>query len=54
MLTLVSATLGHAFDLELPAGQTPEKLDMEEAVTLLLQRATPLMVHSVPRLLRST
>jgi len=38
MVTLTSATLVHAFDWELPAGQTPEKLDMEEAFTLMLQR----------------
>jgi flavonoid 3'-monooxygenase len=53
MVTLASATLVHAFDWELPAGQTPDKLDMEEAFTLLLQRATPLMVQPVPRLLPS-
>ncbi|XP_034570373.2 flavonoid 3'-monooxygenase CYP75B4 [Setaria viridis] len=51
MVTLASATLVHAFDWEMPAGQTPDELDMEEAFTLLLQRAVPLMVHPVPRLL---
>ncbi|CAD6333615.1 unnamed protein product [Miscanthus lutarioriparius] len=53
MVTLTSATLVHAFDWELPAGQTPDKLNMEEAFTLLLQRAVPLMAHPVPRLLPS-
>ncbi|EMS66050.1 Flavonoid 3'-monooxygenase [Triticum urartu] len=37
----------------LPAGQTPDKLNMEEAFSLLLQRAVPLMAHPVPRLLPS-
>ncbi|XP_066366483.1 flavonoid 3'-monooxygenase CYP75B4-like [Miscanthus floridulus] len=53
MVTLTSATLVHAFDWESPAGQTPDKLNMEEAFTLLLQRAVPLMAHPVPRLLPS-
>ncbi|KAJ1295937.1 hypothetical protein BS78_01G260700 [Paspalum vaginatum] len=53
MVTLTSATLVHAFDWELPPGQTPDELNMEEAFTLLLQRAVPLMVHPVPRLLPS-
>ncbi|XP_025828362.1 flavonoid 3'-monooxygenase CYP75B4-like isoform X1 [Panicum hallii] len=53
MVTLTSATLVHAFGLELPAGQSVDKLSMEEAFTLLLQRAVPLMVHLVPRLLPS-
>ena len=53
MVTLASATLVHAFRWELPAGQTVDKLNMEEAFTLLLQRAVPLMVHPVPRLLPS-
>ncbi|OEL20936.1 Flavonoid 3'-monooxygenase [Dichanthelium oligosanthes] len=53
MVTLACATLVHAFDWELPAGQTPEELSMEEAFTLLLQRAVPLMAHPVPRLLPS-
>ncbi|CAN6363266.1 unnamed protein product [Urochloa humidicola] len=50
MVTLTSATLVHAFDWELPPGQTPDKLNMEEAFTLLLQRAVPLMARPVPRL----
>ncbi|CAL4980333.1 unnamed protein product [Urochloa decumbens] len=53
MVTITSATLVHAFDWELPAGQTPDKLNMEEAFTLLLQRAVPLMARPVPRLLPS-
>ncbi|CAN6305213.1 unnamed protein product [Urochloa humidicola] len=53
MVTLTSATLVHAFDWELPAGQTPDKLNMEEAFTLLLQRAVPLKAHPLPRLLPS-
>ncbi|RLM58442.1 flavonoid 3' [Panicum miliaceum] len=53
MVTLTSATLVHAFGWELPAGQSVDKLSMEEAFTLLLQRAVPLMVHPVPRLLPS-
>jgi flavonoid 3'-monooxygenase len=53
MVALACATLAHAFDWELPAGQTPGDLDMEEALTLLLQRAVPLMLRPVPRLLPS-
>ncbi|KAG6514719.1 flavonoid 3'-monooxygenase CYP75B137-like [Zingiber officinale] len=50
MVQLMTATLVHAFDWALPEGQTPEKLDMEEAYGLTLQRAVPLMAHPVPRL----
>ncbi|KAM3213151.1 hypothetical protein ACQJBY_065887 [Aegilops geniculata] len=53
VVTVTAATLVHSFDWELPAGQTPDKLNMEEAFSLLLQRAVPLMVHPVPRLLPS-
>ncbi|KAL6639057.1 hypothetical protein ACP70R_022787 [Stipagrostis hirtigluma subsp. patula] len=53
MVMLTSASLVHAFDWELPMGQTPDNLNMEEALTLLLQRAVPLMLHPVPRLLPS-
>ncbi|KAK3132999.1 hypothetical protein QOZ80_6AG0530670 [Eleusine coracana subsp. coracana] len=53
MVTLTSATLVHAFHWELPVGQTPDKLNMDEAFTLLLQRAVPVMVHPVPRLIPS-
>nr|QNN89098.1 cytochrome P450 [Azadirachta indica] len=50
MVQLMAATLVHAFDWELPSGLMPEKLNMEEAYGLTLQRASPLMVHPRPRL----
>ncbi|KAM7471459.1 hypothetical protein LguiA_009642 [Lonicera macranthoides] len=50
MVQLMTATLVHAFNLELPEGELAEKLNMEEAYGLTLQRATPLMVHPRPRL----
>ncbi|KAK6920983.1 Cytochrome P450, partial [Dillenia turbinata] len=50
MVTLLTATLVHAFNWELPEGQHAEKLNMEEAYGLTLQRAAPLMVHPKPRL----
>uniref|UniRef100_A0ACD6AT36 Uncharacterized protein n=1 Tax=Avena sativa TaxID=4498 RepID=A0ACD6AT36_AVESA len=58
MVTLITATLLHAFDWSLlPAVNNggiiltpPDKLDMEEAYGLTLQRAVPLMLHPVPRL----
>ncbi|XP_052179859.1 flavonoid 3'-monooxygenase [Diospyros lotus] len=50
MVQLVTATLIHAFDWALPEGQEPEKLNMDEAYGLTLQRAVPLMVHPRPRL----
>nr|AGI16386.1 flavonoid 3' hydroxylase [Ribes nigrum] len=50
MVQLLTATLIHAFDWELPAGQIAEKLNMEEAYGLTLQRHTPLMVHPRTRL----
>uniref|UniRef100_A0A7N0TN66 Flavonoid 3'-hydroxylase n=1 Tax=Kalanchoe fedtschenkoi TaxID=63787 RepID=A0A7N0TN66_KALFE len=50
VVQLVTATLVHAFDWELPAGQSVEKLDMEEAYGLTLQRNEPLVVHPRPRL----
>jgi len=53
MVTLMTATLVHAFDWSLVDGMTPEKLDMEEAYGLTLQRAVPLMVQPLPRLLPS-
>ncbi|XP_047060863.1 flavonoid 3'-monooxygenase CYP75B3-like [Lolium rigidum] len=53
MVTLMTATLVHAFDWSLIDGLTPEKLDMEEAYGLTLQRAAPLMVRPIPRLLSS-
>ncbi|KAF7838526.1 Flavonoid 3'-monooxygenase [Senna tora] len=47
---LLTATLAHAFDWELPDGLNPEKLSMEEAYGLTLQRKVPLCVHPKPRL----
>nr|ACM62746.1 flavonoid 3'-hydroxylase [Garcinia mangostana] len=47
---LMAATLLHAFDWELANGLIPEKLNMDEAYGLTLQRAAPLMVHPKPRL----
>ncbi|XP_020104754.1 flavonoid 3'-monooxygenase-like [Ananas comosus] len=52
MVQLMTATLVHAFDWTLPDGQPSEKLDMEEAYGLTLQRAVPLVVRPVPRLLQ--
>lgn len=53
MVTLMTATLVHAFDWALVDGMTPDKLNMEEAYGLTLQRAVPLMVQPAPRLLPS-
>ncbi|KAF8722917.1 hypothetical protein HU200_022055 [Digitaria exilis] len=53
MVTLMTATLVHALDWELAGGVTADKLDMEEAYGLTLQRAVPLMVKPAPRLLPS-
>lgn len=53
MVTLMTATLVHAFDWSLVDGMTPEKLNMEEAYGQTLQRAVPLVVQPVPRLLSS-
>ncbi|KQK14547.1 hypothetical protein BRADI_1g17180v3 [Brachypodium distachyon] len=53
MVTLMTTTLVHAFDWSLVDGMTPDKLDMEEAYGLTLQRAMPLFVQPVPRLLPS-
>jgi len=50
MVQFVTATLVHAFDWALPDGQVAEKLDMEEAYGLTLQRAVPLTAHPIPRL----
>nr|BAE47005.1 flavonoid 3'-hydroxylase [Vitis vinifera] len=50
MVHLLTATLVHAFNWELPEGQVAEKLNMDEAYGLTLQRAAPLMVHPLPRL----
>ncbi|XP_059442675.1 flavonoid 3'-monooxygenase [Corylus avellana] len=48
MVHLLTASLVHAFDWDLANGLMPEKLNMDEAYGLTLQRAEPLMVH--PRL----
>lgn len=50
MVHLLTATLVQAFDWELADGQSPEKLNMDEAYGLTLQRAVPLLVHPKPRL----
>lgn len=50
MVHLLVATLAHAFEWELADGLMPEKLNMEEAYGLTLQRAVPMMVHPKPRL----
>ncbi|KAJ6830775.1 flavonoid 3'-monooxygenase-like [Iris pallida] len=50
MIQFLTATLVHAFDWTLPQGLDAQKLDMEEAFGLTLQRAVPLVVHPVPRL----
>ncbi|XVF49972.1 hypothetical protein PTKIN_Ptkin04bG0059100 [Pterospermum kingtungense] len=50
MVQLLTATLAHAFDWELADGMMPEKLNMDEAFGLTLQRAVPLLVHPRPRL----
>uniref|UniRef100_A0A5B6ZBJ4 Flavonoid 3'-monooxygenase n=1 Tax=Davidia involucrata TaxID=16924 RepID=A0A5B6ZBJ4_DAVIN len=50
MVQLLTATLVHAFDWDLAEGQLAEKLNMDEAYGLTLQRAVPLMVHPLPRL----
>ncbi|KAL5987816.1 cytochrome P450 [Asimina triloba] len=50
MVQFMTATLIHAFNWALPQGQFPEKLDMEEAYGLTLQRAVPLRLQPKPRL----
>ncbi|KAJ3704153.1 hypothetical protein LUZ61_007858 [Rhynchospora tenuis] len=50
MVQIMTATLIHGFDWVLPDGQTHDKLDMEEAYGLSLQRAVPLVACPVPRL----
>lgn len=50
MVQLIVATLAHAFDWELENGQNPEKLNMDEAYGITLQRVVPLSVHPRPRL----
>ncbi|CAL4925133.1 unnamed protein product [Urochloa decumbens] len=53
MVTLMTAALVHALDWHLAGGVAADKLDMEEAYGLTLQRAVPLMVTPEPRLLPS-
>ncbi|XP_027338962.1 flavonoid 3'-monooxygenase-like [Abrus precatorius] len=50
MVQLLTATLAHSFDWELENGLNPEKLNMDEAYGLTLQRAVPLSVYPKPRL----
>ncbi|PIA63064.1 hypothetical protein AQUCO_00200830v1 [Aquilegia coerulea] len=50
MVSFLTASLVHAFDWVLADGQMAEKLNMEEAYGLTLQRKVPLMVHPQPRL----
>lgn len=50
MVQLLTASLAHSFNWDLPAGQDPEKLSTDEAFGLTLQRAEPLLVHPRPRL----
>ncbi|XP_039161847.1 flavonoid 3'-monooxygenase-like [Eucalyptus grandis] len=50
MVQFMTATLAHAFDWEVADGVSPEKLNMDEAFGLTLQRAEPLLVHPKPRL----
>lgn len=50
MVQLLTATLVHGFDWKLADGLMSEKLNMEEAYGLTLQRKIPLAVHPLPRL----
>ncbi|GFZ03515.1 Cytochrome P450 superfamily protein [Actinidia rufa] len=50
MVQLLTATLIQSFNWDLPEGQLVEKLNMDEAYGLTLQRAESLMVHPRPRL----
>jgi flavonoid 3'-monooxygenase len=50
IVQLLTATLAHSFDWELENGLNAEKLNMDEAYGLTLQRAVPLSVHAKPRL----
>lgn len=50
MVQLLTATLVQAYDWELENGLLPEKLNMDEAYGLTLQRQVPLLVHPHPRL----
>lgn len=50
MVQLLTAALAHSFDWELEDCMNPEKLNMDEAYGLTLQRAVRLSVHPRPRL----
>nr|BAN62871.1 flavonoid 3'-hydroxylase [Dianthus caryophyllus] len=50
MVQLMTATLAHTYDWALADGLMPEKLNMDEAYGLTLQRKVPLMVHPTRRL----
>lgn len=50
MVQLMTATLVHGFNWKLADGLIEEKLNMEEAYGLTLQRKVPLKVHPLPRL----
>ncbi|XP_031490188.1 flavonoid 3'-monooxygenase CYP75B137-like [Nymphaea colorata] len=50
---LITATLVHGFEWELPAGQLSEALNMDESYGITLQRAMPLKIHPKPRLASS-
>jgi flavonoid 3'-monooxygenase len=50
IVQLMLATLLHSFDLSLPDGQPPEKLDMVEAFGLTVHKAVPLLVVPASRL----
>ncbi|XP_058765357.1 flavonoid 3'-monooxygenase-like [Vicia villosa] len=50
MVQLLTATLAHSFNWELENGIKPEKMNMDEAFGLTLQRAVPLSVYPKPRL----
>lgn len=47
---LMLATLTHSFEFSLPNGQSPEKLDMAEAVGLTMRKQVPLLVVPTARL----
>jgi len=50
MVQFILATLLHSFDLSVPDGESPEKLDMEEAFGLIMHRVAPLLLVPAARL----
>ncbi|XP_028763476.1 flavonoid 3'-monooxygenase-like isoform X2 [Neltuma alba] len=50
VVQLLTATLAQAFDWELADGLSPQKLNMDEAYGLTLQRKVPLLAQPKPRL----